>query len=183
MATRSVADRLVLSPQEPLVAGGPAEAFESQLRQLYRTGQKHLVIDFTRVPAIDSAGIRALVRGHTTAQRVEGTSAWRPCLRECARRWKRRTSPASSTSTIPRRRRALRPGPGGRFGSPYRASCCAGRWSGSASSSTTSSQGSARSLRKASAALHHQRPLRRALSFSRSSSWPSWWLRRSSGCR
>lgn len=73
MATRSVADRLVLSPQEPLVAGGPAEAFETQLRQLYRTGQRHLVIDFTRVPAIDSAGIRALVRGHTTAQRVEGT--------------------------------------------------------------------------------------------------------------
>jgi len=73
MATRSVADRLVLSPQEPLVAGGPAEAFESQLRQLYRSGQRHLVIDFTRVPAIDSAGIRALVRGHTTAQRVEGT--------------------------------------------------------------------------------------------------------------
>lgn len=73
MATRSVADRLVLSPQEPLVAGGPAEAFESQLRQLYRSGQRHLVIDFKRVPAIDSAGIRALVRGHTTAQRVEGT--------------------------------------------------------------------------------------------------------------
>jgi anti-anti-sigma factor len=73
MATRSVADRLVLSPQEPLVAGGPAEAFETQLRQLYRSGQRHLVIDFKRVPAIDSAGIRALVRGHTTAQRVEGT--------------------------------------------------------------------------------------------------------------
>ena len=73
MAIRSVADRLVLSPQEPLVAGGPAEAFESQLRQLYRSGQRHLVIDFKRVPTIDSAGIRALVRGHTTAQRVEGT--------------------------------------------------------------------------------------------------------------
>jgi anti-anti-sigma factor len=73
MATRTVADRLVLSPQEPLVAGGPAEAFESQLRQLYRSGQRHLVIDFKRVPSIDSAGIRALVRGHTTAQRVEGT--------------------------------------------------------------------------------------------------------------
>jgi anti-anti-sigma factor len=73
MATRTVADRLVLSPQEPLVAGGPAEAFESQLRQLYRSGQRHLVIDFKRVPTIDSAGIRALVRGHTTAQRVEGT--------------------------------------------------------------------------------------------------------------
>ena len=73
MATRSVADRLVLSPQEALVAGGSAEAFESQLRQLYRSGQRHLVIDFKRVPTIDSAGIRALVRGHTTAQRVEGT--------------------------------------------------------------------------------------------------------------
>jgi anti-anti-sigma factor len=73
MASRSVTDRLVLSPQEPLVAGGPAEAFESQLRQLYRNGQRHLVIDFRRVPAIDSAGIRALVRAHTTAQRVEGT--------------------------------------------------------------------------------------------------------------
>src|SRR5437870_12953173 len=73
MATRSIADRLVLSPQEPLVAGGPAEAFETQLRQLYRSGQRHLVIDFTRVGTIDSAGIRALVRGHTTAQRVEGT--------------------------------------------------------------------------------------------------------------
>src|SRR6185503_18330063 len=60
-------------PQEPLVAGRPAAAFESQLRQLYRSGQRHLVIDFKRVPTIDSAGIRALVRGHTTAQRVEGT--------------------------------------------------------------------------------------------------------------
>src|SRR5262245_43088032 len=85
MASRSVTDRLVLSPQEPLVAGGPAEAFESQLRQLYRNGQRHLVIDFRRVPAIDSAGIRALVRGHTTAQRVEGTlrlAALQPRVRE-----------------------------------------------------------------------------------------------------
>jgi anti-anti-sigma factor len=85
MATRSVADRLVLSPQESLVAGGPAEAFESQLRQLYRSGQRHLVIDFKRVPSIDSAGIRALVRGHTTAQRVEGTlrlAALPPRVRE-----------------------------------------------------------------------------------------------------
>jgi anti-anti-sigma factor len=73
MATRSVGDRLVLSPQEALVAGGAAEAFESQLRQLYRGGHRHLVIDFSGVPAIDSAGIRALVRGHTTAQRIEGT--------------------------------------------------------------------------------------------------------------
>jgi anti-anti-sigma factor len=85
MASRSVADRLVLSPQEPLVAGGPAEAFERQLRQLYRNGQRNLVIDFRRVQAIDSAGIRALVRAHTTAQRVEGTlrlAALPPKVRE-----------------------------------------------------------------------------------------------------
>jgi anti-anti-sigma factor len=74
MAISSVGDRLVLSPQEALVAGGAAEAFETQLRQLYRSGQyRHLVIDFTNVPALDSAGIRALVRAHTTAQRMDAT--------------------------------------------------------------------------------------------------------------
>jgi anti-anti-sigma factor len=73
MSDKPVGDRLVLSPLEPLVAGGPAEAFESQLRQLYRSGHRHIVIDLTGVRSIDSAGIRALVRGHTTAQRIEGT--------------------------------------------------------------------------------------------------------------
>jgi anti-anti-sigma factor len=73
MSHKPVGDRLVLSPLEPLVAGGPAEAFESHLRQLYRSGHRHIVIDLTGVRSIDSAGIRALVRGHTTAQRVEGT--------------------------------------------------------------------------------------------------------------
>jgi len=54
-----------MSPMEPLVAGGAAEAF----------GQHLLVVDLSGVPAIDSAGIRALVRGYTTGQRVGGT--WR----------------------------------------------------------------------------------------------------------
>ena len=62
-----------MSPMEPLVAGGAAEAFERQLQQLYRTGYRHLVVDLSGVTAIDSAGIRAFVRGHTTAQRVGGT--------------------------------------------------------------------------------------------------------------
>jgi anti-anti-sigma factor len=65
--------RILLSPREPLVAGGSAEAFEHQLQQLLRTGQANLVIDLSEVTAIDSAGIRALVRGHTTARRVGGT--------------------------------------------------------------------------------------------------------------
>src|SRR6476620_2410168 len=70
--TQAVGDRLLLSPREPLLAGGPAEAFESQLRQLVRGGHRHLVVDLAGVTAIDSAGIRALVRGHTSAQRAGG---------------------------------------------------------------------------------------------------------------
>ena len=65
--------RILLSPREPLVAGGAAEAFEHQLQQLLRSGHTSLVVDLSEVPAIDSAGIRALVRGHTTAQRMGGT--------------------------------------------------------------------------------------------------------------
>ncbi len=66
-----------MSPIEALVAGGAAEAFERQLQQLVRGGYRHLIVDLRRVSAIDSAGIRALVRGHTTAQRVGGTMPWR----------------------------------------------------------------------------------------------------------
>src|SRR6185436_6145089 len=70
--SQAVGDRLLLSPREPLLAGGPAEAFESQLRQLIRGGHRDLVVDLAGVTSIDSAGIRALVRGHTSAQRAGG---------------------------------------------------------------------------------------------------------------
>ena len=70
---RSVSDRLVLSPQQPLVAGGSAEAFEVSTRQLFRNGHRHVIVDLSGVASIDSAGVRALVRGHTTAQRVGGS--------------------------------------------------------------------------------------------------------------
>jgi len=70
---RPVGDRIVLSPQEPLLAGGAAEAFERHIQQLFRSGYRHLVVDLSGVPTIDSAGIRSLVRGHTTAQRVGGS--------------------------------------------------------------------------------------------------------------
>ena len=69
-AKTTKADRLLLSPQEPLVAGGPAEEFERRIQEVFKSGQEHLVIDMRGVPTIDSAGIRALVRGHTTAQRL-----------------------------------------------------------------------------------------------------------------
>jgi anti-anti-sigma factor len=70
---RPTAERLVLSPQVPLVAGGAAEAFERDIQQLFRAGQRHLIIDLSGVSMMDSGGIRALVRGHTTAQRLGGS--------------------------------------------------------------------------------------------------------------
>ena len=62
--------RMVLSPLEPLVAGGPAEELEKRIQDVFRTGYEHVVIDLRGVPALDSAGVRALVRGHTTAHRL-----------------------------------------------------------------------------------------------------------------
>jgi anti-anti-sigma factor len=70
---RTARASLTLSPQEPLVAGGPAEQFERHVQGLFRQGFRHLVTDLRGVAGVDSAGVRALVRGHTTAQRVGGT--------------------------------------------------------------------------------------------------------------
>jgi anti-anti-sigma factor len=61
---------LVLSPQEPLTAGGAAEQLERQIQASLKAGIPHVVVDMSHVPLIDSAGIRALVRGHTSAQRL-----------------------------------------------------------------------------------------------------------------
>lgn len=75
VSEQAVGDRLVLSPQEALVAGGPAEEFEQRVQVLFREGHRRLVTDLRAVPHVDSAGIRALVRGHTTAQRLGATFA------------------------------------------------------------------------------------------------------------
>ena len=69
-AKGSNADRLLLSPQEALIAGGPAEELERRIQEVFKSGIEHVVIDLRGVPAADSAGIRALVRGHTSAQRL-----------------------------------------------------------------------------------------------------------------
>ncbi len=57
-------------PQEALVSGGPAEELERRIQELYREGYRHVVVDLRDVPRADSAGVRALVRGHTSAQRL-----------------------------------------------------------------------------------------------------------------
>ena len=63
-------NRLVLSPQEALIAGGPAEELERRIQEVFKVGTEQVVIDLRGVPSVDSAGIRALVRGHTSAQRL-----------------------------------------------------------------------------------------------------------------
>src|SRR5688572_8532150 len=62
--------RLLLSPQEALIAGGPAEELERRIQEVFKSNYEHVVIDLRGVPTADSAGIRALVRGHTSAQRL-----------------------------------------------------------------------------------------------------------------
>jgi anti-anti-sigma factor len=63
---------LVLTPRENLVFGGPAENFELLVQRIFRQGNRLLVADLSAVTRVDSAGIRALVRAHTTAQRAAG---------------------------------------------------------------------------------------------------------------
>lgn len=64
---------IVVSPQEPLVAGGAAEEFEQRVQALFREGYRHVMADLRGVEELDSSGIRALVRGYVTAQRQGGS--------------------------------------------------------------------------------------------------------------
>lgn len=73
MTDRATRRQVLEAPKESLVAGGPAEEYERRVQDLFRGGCRHLIADLRAVAAIDSAGIRALVRSHTSAQRVGGT--------------------------------------------------------------------------------------------------------------
>jgi anti-anti-sigma factor len=64
---------LVLSPTEPLVEGGAAEELEHSIQRLIADGSLHLIVDLGGVSRIDGGGVRALVRGFTTARRVGGS--------------------------------------------------------------------------------------------------------------
>jgi anti-anti-sigma factor len=67
---RADARELVLSPQENLVTGGPAEQLEKLIQSSFKQGVERVFVDLRAVPIVDSAGIRALVRGHTSAERL-----------------------------------------------------------------------------------------------------------------
>jgi anti-anti-sigma factor len=72
MTDRASRRQVLVAPQEPLVGGGPAEEYERRVHDLFGSGCRHLIADLRAVSGIDSAGVRALVRSHTTAQRVGG---------------------------------------------------------------------------------------------------------------
>jgi anti-anti-sigma factor len=73
MPDRALSPQQVLvAPREPLVAGGTAEEYERRVHELFRSGCRYLIADLRGVSTIDSAGVRALVRSHTTAQRIDG---------------------------------------------------------------------------------------------------------------
>ena len=67
--------RLVLTPSGALRCAGPAEEFEVLLQQLLADGHRQLIVDLQHVPQVDSGGVRALVRGYLTAQRLGGMLA------------------------------------------------------------------------------------------------------------
>src|SRR5262245_15723129 len=70
LSERSEPRELVVTPREELVAGGPAEQLEQQIQTSFKGGVHRIVVDLRDVPMIDSAGVRALVRGHTTSERL-----------------------------------------------------------------------------------------------------------------
>ena len=67
---RSEGRELVLSPKEHLVAGGPAEQLEREIQASLKLGVQNIFVDLRGVPVIDHAGVRALVRGHTSSERL-----------------------------------------------------------------------------------------------------------------
>lgn len=66
-------DRLVLTPDRSLLCAGPAEQFELLLQTVLGEGHRHLIVSLEHVTHVDSGGVRALVRGYLTAQRLGGT--------------------------------------------------------------------------------------------------------------
>ena len=70
---KAIGGRLVLSPPGSLGAGGTADEFERTVQEVFKTGYLHLIADLRGVSSMDSAGIRALVRGLTTAHRLGGS--------------------------------------------------------------------------------------------------------------
>ena len=75
MSNRAIGERLVLSPLEPLIAGGPAEAFERHLRQLYQSGYRRWLDPRTSLEGLslqrmtDGDGVKSVAWEHPKRER------------------------------------------------------------------------------------------------------------------
>lgn len=72
MRDRASRRQVLITPEEPLV-GDHAENYERRIKELFTAGCRHLVLDLRGIDRIDSTGVRALVRSHTTARRLGAT--------------------------------------------------------------------------------------------------------------
>ena len=50
------ADRMVLSPQEPLTSGGPAEELERRIQEIFKAGFDHVVVAKSYVGCLSAGG-------------------------------------------------------------------------------------------------------------------------------
>ena len=106
IGAKGVGNRLVLSPQEPIVGGGAAEAFERHLQKLFRSGYRDLIVDLSGVT--DARQRRRPRAGPRPHQRPAGRR--QPADRRPAIRAVRQVLDAVAAR---RRPRALRLGRGG----------------------------------------------------------------------
>lgn len=65
-----VGDSVVLAPIGRLVLGGPAEEYEQRTQLVLAEGIRMVITDLREVTHIDSTGIRSVIRGYTSAQRL-----------------------------------------------------------------------------------------------------------------
>ncbi len=70
---RKTGTAAILDLKGPLKMGEAEQAFKEQVSQLMEAGTKNLAINLADVPELDSSGIGALVRAHTSVKSAGGT--------------------------------------------------------------------------------------------------------------
>lgn len=69
---RKAGNANVVDLQGPLTIGEPVEAFSAQLKELLDAGARNLAVNLAEVTRLDSSGIGAFVRAHTTVLKAGG---------------------------------------------------------------------------------------------------------------
>ena len=72
ITTRKTASATVFDLEGALKMGEPEQSFRDAVEELLEAGAHNLVVNLSRVSEIDSSGISALVRAHTSMKRQGG---------------------------------------------------------------------------------------------------------------